>query len=235
MLDKYIFYISMSIPWMWTFFGDSDFNDSWLQGDIFSIQFGSKSTKPALLYCSTTVFIQYLHEYYLDFDAWWVELFASIIPTEWGLLCSIRARIDRDCSNLPHQKSISCISPWILHRFLHGFFSRCSHSKYLQNEVSYIEFRREMTNIAGFYSGATSLSCDLLCGVILHLELQPSCSSTLCCCFHSLLMLYCAQTSPVLLWCLLVNLGHLIWCKKVCNSLLGAFWHFWQFFFAMYW
>jgi hypothetical protein len=87
-----------------------------------------------------------------------------------------------------------------------------------------------MTKVAPFYSGATSLSCDLLCGVILHLELQPPCSSTLCCCSHTLLMLYCAQTSLVVLWCLLVNCGHLIWCKKVCSPFLGAFLHFLHFF-----
>jgi hypothetical protein len=58
-----------------------------------------------------------------------------------------------------------------------------------------------------------------------HGRRQGLCSNTPSFC-QCVLMLYCAQTSLLLLCWLLVTFGALIWCNKVCNSILGAFLHF---------
>ena len=91
----------------------------------------------------------------------------------------------------------------------------------MRHYASYLSKNREKLACVTF-----SVPWHLLvfvCAKIPHLDLQPWCSSRLCCSSQSLLLLCCPQTPSLLQCWLLVNFGPLIWCNKVCDSFWALF------------
>ena len=188
----------MTTSRIWTFFGDSDSNNGWLQGHIFVMQFRFKLIKPALLYCLTTVFIEYRHEYCFYF----YENLVSRSRQEY---------LQNECSHVQFGQELTESDPiyltkWVFLEYLHEYCTNFYASFFA---LFAFKMLTKWGLLHWIWTGIDKDSSVLLwCHIfvmwlvvtqIFHLELQPPCSSTLCCCSLSLLMLSYPQTSLVLL------------------------------------